>query len=88
MEKNIKITTVAEIMKEAGHVEKTWDVENKINGELIFDSALIRPTTFVKWLKTLCVSEKMITDVEKAIDFLVIRDCQNARNLMIKIGVS
>ena len=45
MHANIKITTVAEIMKEAGHVEK-------------------------------------------AIDFLVIRDCQNSRILMIKIGVS
>lgn len=88
MEKNIKIATVKEIMTEAGHVEKAWDVENSINGMVSFDYALIRPAAFVKWLKTLCVSEKLITDVEKAIDFLVIRDCQNARNLMIKIGVS
>lgn len=86
MEKNIKITTVAEIMKEAGHVEKTWDVENKINGELIFDSALIRPTTFIKWLKMLCVSEKLIEDVEKAIYSIKIRDCPIDRLLTIKIG--
>lgn len=86
MEKNIKITTVKEIMTEAGHTIESADVESHINGITPFDYALIRPATFVEWLGTLCVSKQLIADVKKAIDFLVIRDCQNSRNLMIQVG--